>query len=106
MVVMSDLQQSVARHIRKTRTASGMQQQTLAEAVGVTRTSISNIENGRQALTLEMFYKISQVMKEDPGSFLTEALGGDKGVVVSAKEVRDPKIRKQIINTVVGGDDE
>lgn len=103
---MSDLQQAVARHIRKARTAGGMQQQTLAEAVGVTRTSISNIENGRQALTLEMFYKISQVLKEDPGEFLKDALGGGKKVVVSAKEVRDPRIRKQIINTVVGGENE
>lgn len=50
------------KHFRKKR---GLSQTQLSEIVGLTRSSISNIESGRQSTKLEKYYHIAEILKID-----------------------------------------
>jgi len=93
---MEKLQKNVAVQIRAIRKERHMQQNDLATVVGVTRTSISNIERGKQAVSLVLFCRIAQALDIKPGEFLDMALSKKASISVSRKDVQDPKIRKLI----------
>lgn len=52
------------------RTAKRMTQEQLAKAVGLTRTSIVNIESQRQAITLETLYQLGKALGVNPKRLL------------------------------------
>ena len=52
--------------IRERRVFLGISQETLAEAVGVTRNSISRYENGQTEMKLDVLYKICDFLKITP----------------------------------------
>ena len=56
---LKDLQIQLGNRIRIQRKQLRITQARLAECVGLARTSIVNIENGRQMLTLRTMYRIS-----------------------------------------------
>ena len=62
--------QQFGKKLRQTRRGAGLSQADLAIALGLTRTSISNIENGRQGVPLCTFGKMVQVLKVQPGALL------------------------------------
>lgn len=55
----SRLYASLGHRIRALRKQSGLSQDDLASRLGLLRTSITNIESGRQKLTLASLYKLS-----------------------------------------------
>lgn len=67
---MNDLYAYVGKAIRDTRLDRKLTQSTLASAIGLTRTSISNIEKGRQKLLLHTFSEIASVLGVDPARLL------------------------------------
>jgi transcriptional regulator with XRE-family HTH domain len=67
------LEQAVARNIRALREANGISQTDLASAVGVTRSSISNIEAGRQNLGITLLGRIADALAVPPADLLKEA---------------------------------
>lgn len=80
-----------------------MDQQELADAVGTSRSSIGNIENGRQAVTLSMFWRIAEALGKNPGEFLNDILVKAKkdGVKnLSAEDIKDAQVRKLIKETI------
>lgn len=56
---MDSLYSIIGERIRKEREGIGFNQGELAEAVGLLRTSITNIEAGRQRLPIHVLYKIA-----------------------------------------------
>lgn len=52
----------LGKKIREIRRRHGMKQDTLAEGVDLTRTSLANIEAGRQRTPLHVLYEISRVL--------------------------------------------
>ena len=62
---------SVIRFAVSEKTA-GLSQEDLAGAIGLTRTSVSNIENGRQKVLLYTFEKILRVLNVQPSDLLPE----------------------------------
>jgi len=57
--------QDIGKLMRKRRAELGMSSQQLGEAVGLTRASISNIENGRQRITVDKLGDIALVLQCD-----------------------------------------
>ena len=53
----------IGQRIRARRDWLGMTQERLAEAVGLTRTSITNIEAGRQECSVLVLYRIAQALR-------------------------------------------
>ena len=52
------------------RTESGMSQEAFAKAVGLSRTSITNIERGRQPISLHTLYFMADILGVEPTDLL------------------------------------
>jgi len=79
------------------RRSMHMDQQTLAGAVGVSRSSISNIESGRQLVTLTLFYKIAFALHKVPGEWLDSLLKRSLSAQpLSPEDVGDDDVFKTI----------
>ena len=52
----------VGAAVREAREVAGLSQQALADAVGLTRTSITNLEQGRQQVPLHVLYALASVL--------------------------------------------
>lgn len=63
----------IGQQIRIHRERLRMTQAELADAVEILRTSVTNIEAGRQRLTIQGLYDIAEVLKINPKSLLPEA---------------------------------
>ncbi len=97
---MRNEQKAIATVIKQSRNAIGMRQQVLADTIGVTRTSVSNIENAKQALTLKTFIRIAKALHEEPAILLDRALASKRKLTVTSDEVDNPKIRKVIEDAI------
>jgi transcriptional regulator with XRE-family HTH domain len=60
----------VGVNIRLTRQMAGLTQQELADEVLLQRTSIANIEAGRQALSVANLLSIADALSVEPGDLL------------------------------------
>jgi transcriptional regulator with XRE-family HTH domain len=56
--------------VKSERDAVGMTQEELATAVGLSRSSIANIERGTQAVSLDALYRIASALDRDPAELL------------------------------------
>ena len=80
--------------LRNQRKNSKLTQDGLAERVGLSRTSITNIEKGRQHITLHMLYILSDVLGVSPVDLLPP-----KGIVAKShaidKELENAPLGKE-----------
>ncbi len=60
----------IGSNVRDKRTASGISQSMLAERIGFTRSSVANLEAGRQRIALHLFVKIERALDCEPGELL------------------------------------
>ncbi len=64
--VQKEFYSRVGRVVRGRRTAIGMTQVALARMTGLARTSVINIEQGRQAVFLHQIVAMAQALRIDP----------------------------------------
>jgi transcriptional regulator with XRE-family HTH domain len=93
---MKSLEEVVAAKIRRVRQERNLHQQALADAVHIKRTSISNIENGRQALSLDLFCRIAFALDYEPWKLLKRALEETEPKLDISIDIKDTKIRELI----------
>jgi transcriptional regulator with XRE-family HTH domain len=60
------------RGLRRARKAANLTQEALAERIGLSRTSITNIEKGRQHVSLHMLFSLSSAVGVEPAELLPE----------------------------------
>ncbi len=63
----------VGRRIRQTREERGLTQEALAELVSLTRTSITNIEKGRQKILAHTLVDLATALRVAPATLLPES---------------------------------
>jgi len=73
---ITDLYRAVGAQLAATRQERGIRQADLATAVGLTRASIANIENGAQRIQLHTVIAAAQALGYDPADLITKALEG------------------------------
>ena len=93
----------VGQRVRKARDARGLTQEALATLVSLTRTSITNIEKGRQKLLAHTIVDLATALKVSPATLLPEnhSTGDGKKLDQLLKD-RSPKERawvKSILNS-------
>lgn len=66
----SILYQIIGQRIREFREKRGVTQGYLSERINLTRTSVANMEAGRQKVRLESLYQISDVLRISPHDLL------------------------------------
>ena len=64
------LYQEIGRRVARARTAAGLSQAKLAAKVKVTRTSVVNIERGRQRPPVHLLWAMAEALDVEAGSFL------------------------------------
>jgi transcriptional regulator with XRE-family HTH domain len=64
---------AVGRLVREARDKAGLTQEALASRVGLTRTSVTNIEKGRQKLLLHTFCDLAGALGVLPDALLPES---------------------------------
>jgi transcriptional regulator with XRE-family HTH domain len=62
--------------VRLHRVNRGFTQEKLGQLVGLSRTSITNIEKGRQHIALDQLFAIADVLKVRPESLLPQSADG------------------------------
>ena len=67
---MNDLRKTVARNLRRLRTAKGWSQEELAFRAKVDRSYISQLETGVYSASVTMLGKLSKALGIDAGEFL------------------------------------
>ena len=71
------------------RTESGMSQEAFAKAVGLSRTSITNIEGGRQPISLHTLYSMADILGVEPADLLPPAQNNTLSLTLAGKsEIR------------------
>ena len=90
---MQELKDTLGVLVQDARKAKGWRQQQLADAVNLKRTSISNIEAGRQGMTIEQFCAIATALDCEPPKLLAKAL-------YSSKPNDESKTLKSVVNKV------
>lgn len=65
-----DFDRALGKRIREAREGVGVKQDQLAQAVGLSRTSITNIERGRQGVQAYLLVRIADVLGKPPAELL------------------------------------
>lgn len=95
---------NIGKRIREYREKANITQEQLAEAVGMTPTSVSNIERGINYPTLENFIKIANVINVSADLLLSDVIENStsaKSCELSEKLKSLPSEKRQQILTVV-----
>lgn len=83
--------------VRKAREESGKSQQELAQALELTRTTISNIELGKQQILAYALFRLSKELSVPVESFFPkDSAKFPKRLVDRLPENLDPKVRDEI----------
>ena len=65
---------SIGTAVRRRRDAIGMTQKALAERTGLSRTSVTNIERGGQALLVHQLLELAKALRVTPAALLPSAI--------------------------------
>ncbi len=83
---------NLGNRIRNRRMEMRISQETVAEMAGISANTVSRIEGGHSAMSIEIFIKLIQILDMDAN----ELLGVD--LLTSQKEVQGPKMAFRIQN--------
>lgn len=72
-----DLYITLGKRIQEARQRTPLTQAQLAAALGLSRTSVTNIENGRQQILVHTLYAIATALRVDLHTLLPEAESND-----------------------------
>ncbi len=86
----ADFNRALGERIRKARDKAGVKQDQLARAVGLSRTSITNIERGRQGVQAYLLARIAQVLGR-PASELLPGLDSVSSIPDKVKNLEPSK---------------
>lgn len=78
-----DLYVDIGRNIKAARQISKLSQAELAEKLNLKRTSVTNIENGKQRLPLHLLYEICNLLNMDITKILPNNKNSKKEMTVS-----------------------
>ena len=87
-------------NVKYLRSVKGISQQTLADKVGVDRSTISRIENGEIETTIDNALKIANVLKVNIEDLITKDLTFDNGTLI---DVDCETIQIPVLGTIKAG---
>lgn len=94
-----DLYKAIGERVREGRSRIGLTQEALGELVGLGRTSITNIERGRQRMTVHALYALAQALRQQPASLLPAVTSEPMPALDRVEGLTD--VEREWIRTVV-----
>ena len=98
----AQIQRDVGLLVKKRRMTIGMSQETLAATIGLSRSSVANIECGRQKIGVPLLYMMAEILQTTPHELLPPLEGkqvGKENEVPLPKHL--PEEEKDWIRTVL-----
>lgn len=100
---MSDLKKALGKRIKQIRKEKQLTQEKLAELINIEVPSLSNIETGKFAPSIETLQKLSEVLKVEPWEFyhfngMTDEKMRD---VIYAKIENNPTLIKSVYTFII-----
>lgn len=98
MINAKDVYKSFGQMLAKRRSEANLSQAALAKEIGLSRTSVTNIECGRQAVNLHTLYAIAGVLRRDISDLLPPPLSGtiEPSLDVPTLQGSRPKARLEL----------
>ena len=90
------LYKQLGQTIRTRRDNAGMTQEDLAKAVRLSRTSVTNIERGRQQLLVHQLLDFAAALKAQPHELLDEIKPANDVSIEAAIEEVPPEVQKLV----------
>ena len=90
---MESIYPQVGQKMRQLRTERCLSQKDLAQAIGLSRTSVVNIERGRQKILLHTLYDIADVFEVPVTDLLPARVGAEERMLADPLAQSDPSIR-------------
>lgn len=100
----------VGKNIKSARSEAGISQTVLAQRIGFNRSSIANLEAGRQRVALHLFFLISEAIGVSPAALLPDVglleVGGSATIqklnehLVGATETSQDFVRETIARAI------
>lgn len=87
----ADFDRALGGRIRAARDRVGVKQEHLAQAVGLSRTSITNIERGRQGVQAYLLVRIAEILGRSAVELLPTTLGSGSPMPDKVKELEPSK---------------
>jgi len=85
------LYRMIGRRVREARQTAELSQDSLASAVGLTRTSITNLESGRQQVPLHVLYELARALRCGVYDLIPEAIPSNVGREFGEEDVERMK---------------
>ena len=101
MLEHARLYAAIGASIRKARDDHGLTQEKLAEKVGISRSSLTNIEIGRQRVQVHLLYRIADALECEPASLLPKRDGSSP--TLAHVMATAPKTTRDWMQQVIGG---
>lgn len=95
------LYENLGQQIRSAREVRGLSQQEVANVIGLMRSSVANIEGGRQRITVHSMIAVCQALDLDPADVVTRAMeGAEPFTSAIPAEVKNSteKLRKSLLS--------
>jgi transcriptional regulator with XRE-family HTH domain len=80
--------------VRSIRQSRGLTQADLADRVGMSRTSVTNIESGTQAVTVAGLFELAEALQVDPGHLLPTAATAEESI----SQLSDAVMRRDLMD--------
>jgi transcriptional regulator with XRE-family HTH domain len=91
----------IGQRIRDLRVERGLTQTRLAELLSLSRTSVTNIENGRQKLLVHTMVEIATILEVDASALLPEVKAVEKRSVEAAMPEELDETDRQFLRKIV-----
>ncbi|MBZ0299988.1 MAG: helix-turn-helix domain-containing protein [Anaerolineae bacterium] len=102
MISDDELYKIIGTNVRKARENAGLSQNELAVAVGLSRTSITNIEAGQQKIQIHTLFKIGEILDITPQSLMPSMTLNDQVVSNRASGITDKeRAEKEWIERII-----
>ncbi len=86
----ADFDRALGERIREARERVGVKQDQLARAVGLSRTSITNIERGRQGVQAHLLVRLAEILGRPPADLLPR-LGPEPSIPDKVRDLEPSK---------------
>jgi transcriptional regulator with XRE-family HTH domain len=94
MDITKELRQDIGKRVKELRKATGVSQEVVAAILNITRTSVCNIETGRQGITAENVVTMCQLFKCMPNDIFPKIDNIDFTVEVKEETIMVPMKKK------------
>jgi transcriptional regulator with XRE-family HTH domain len=96
---MEPIYRDFGRRLRRARRAANITQQELGKRVGLSRTSITNIEQGNQHVGLHLLYALATAVRVSPVGLLPEDRAGEVSldqVLAGVRRAQRAKVEREM----------